>query len=180
MSKFMLVQGFSASSFAGFAQSIDMNVLNSEVFSLVKNRLHNIWSSCFEVYTDRSLRNAGSVNAACGAAAYFPVLDRSVGVVVGGLLSSTLAELQAVALALECVPSSCRVILHTDSQAAIDICLSELSCAMPDFHNWCWLKRCHIFNLVRKKDLKVVWTKVKDHSGVSDNVKANLVAEDAA
>ncbi|KAG9297001.1 hypothetical protein G9A89_008587 [Geosiphon pyriformis] len=94
-------------------QSIDTNILDSEVFSLVKDGLHDIWSSCFEVYTDGSLKNAGLVNAACGATVYFPVLDRSVGVVVGGLLSSILAEFQA----------------------AIDACLSELSCAMPDFCN---------------------------------------------
>ncbi|KAG9291853.1 hypothetical protein G9A89_012138 [Geosiphon pyriformis] len=178
-SEFMLVQGFSASSSAGFAQFVDTNILDSEVFSLVKDGLHNIWSSCFEVYTDRSLRNAGLVDAACGAAAYFLVLDRSVGVVIGGLLFSTLTELQAVVLALECVPFSCQVILHTDSQAAINVCLSELSCTMPDFHNQCWLKRRHIFNLVRKKDLEVVWVKVKSHSGVSVH-EHYLVAENTA
>ncbi|KAG9305627.1 hypothetical protein G9A89_001688 [Geosiphon pyriformis] len=136
--------GFSASSSAGFAQFVNTNVLDSEVFSLVKDELY-----------DGSLRNAGSVDTACDVAAYFLVLDRNIGVVVGGLLFSTLAELQAVMLALECVPSSCQVILHTDSQAAIDVCLSELSCTMSDFHNWYWLERCHIFNLVRKKDLEV-------------------------
>ncbi|KAG9299931.1 hypothetical protein G9A89_009659 [Geosiphon pyriformis] len=172
-SKFLLVQGFSASSSAGFVQSVDMNILDSNVFSLVKDGLHNIWSSCFEVYTDESLRNAGSVDAACSTATYFLVLDESVGVVIGGLLSSTLAELQAVALVLE-------LILHTNSQAAIDVCLSELSCAMPNFHNWCWLKRCHIFNLVKKKDFEVVWVKVKGHSGILGNVKTDLATEEAA
>ncbi|KAG9307220.1 hypothetical protein G9A89_017048 [Geosiphon pyriformis] len=132
VSKFMLVQGFSASSSAGFAQPVDMNVLDSKVFFLVKDGLHDIWSSCFEMYTDESLRNAGLVNAACGATTFFLVLDRSIGVVVGGLLSSTLAELQAVALAL------------------------------------------------KKKDLKVVWVKVKSHFGILGNIKADLVAGDAA
>ncbi|KAG9292754.1 hypothetical protein G9A89_001284 [Geosiphon pyriformis] len=156
MSKFMLVQDFSASSFAGFVQSVNMNILDSNVFSLVKNG----------VYTNGSLRNAGSVNAVCSAATYFPVLDKSIGVVVSSLLSSTLAELQAVALALD--------------QAVIDVCLSELSCAMPDFCNWCWLERCHIFNLVKEKDLEVVWVKVKGHFGVSDNAKTDLMAGKAA
>ncbi|KAG9299375.1 hypothetical protein G9A89_014023 [Geosiphon pyriformis] len=167
VSEFMLVQDFFASSSAGFAQSVDINILDSDVFSLVKDGLHDIWSGCFEVYTNGSLRNAGSVDVACGAAAYFPVLDKSVGVV-------------AVALALECVLSSCQVILHTDSQAAIDVCLSKLSCTMPDFRNRCWLKRCHIFNLVREKDLEVVWVKVKGHSGISGNVKTDLAAGKAA
>ncbi|KAG9296387.1 hypothetical protein G9A89_014979, partial [Geosiphon pyriformis] len=171
VSEFMLVQGFS---------SVNTSVLNSEVFFLVKDELHDIWSSCFKVYTNRSLRNAGSIDTVCGAAAYFLVLNRSVDVVVGSLLFSTLAELQAVVLTLECVSFSCRVILHTDSQAAIDVCLLELSCAVPDFHNQCWLERCHIFNLVKEKDLEMVWVKVKDHFGISGNVKADLVAGDIA
>ncbi|KAG9298239.1 hypothetical protein G9A89_002727 [Geosiphon pyriformis] len=157
-----------------------MNVLDSKVFFLVKDGLHDIWSSCFEMYTNGSLRNAGLVDVVCSAAMYFLVLDRSVGIVVGSLLSSTLAELQTVVLALECIPSSCRVILHTDSQAAIDACLSELFCAMPDFRNWYWLERHHIFNLVREKDFKMVWVKIKGHSGVLGNVKSDLVAGDVA
>ncbi|KAG9285686.1 hypothetical protein G9A89_002253 [Geosiphon pyriformis] len=156
VSKFMLVQGFSASSSAGFAQFVDIKILNSDVFSLVKDGLHNIWSSCFEMYTNESLRYVSMIDVACGATAYFLVLDKSIGVVVGGLLSSTLTELQTVALALEYILFSCQVILHIDSQAAIDACLSELSCAMPDFCNWCWLEKCHIFNLVKKKDFEVV------------------------
>ncbi|KAG9294668.1 hypothetical protein G9A89_008147 [Geosiphon pyriformis] len=176
----VLGRGFSASSSAGFAQSVDINILNSDVFSLVKDGLHDIWSSCFEVYTDGSLRNAGLVNVACGAAAYFLVLDKNVGVVVGGLLSSILAELQAVVLALECVSFSCQVILHIYSQAAIDVYLLELSCAMPDFRNRYWLERHHIFNLVREKDFEVVWVKVKSHFGVSGNIKTDLAVGEAA
>ncbi|KAG9293504.1 hypothetical protein G9A89_009228, partial [Geosiphon pyriformis] len=105
---------------------------HSDVFSLVKDELHNIWSSCFKVYTNGSLRNTGSVDAACSVTVYFLVLDKSVGVVVGGLLFSTLVELQAVALAFE------------------------------------------------EKDLEVVWVKIEGYSGISGNVKADLVAGKAA
>ncbi|KAG9299326.1 hypothetical protein G9A89_013974 [Geosiphon pyriformis] len=84
-----------------------------------------------------------------------------------------MAELQAVALSLEYVPSSSTV-------AAIDTCVSEMFLATPDFHNQCWLERCHIFNLVRNKDFNVSWAKVKGHSGILGNVIANLAARAAS
>ncbi|KAG9284130.1 hypothetical protein G9A89_022904 [Geosiphon pyriformis] len=40
---------------------------------------------------------------------------------VSGLVSSILSELQAIALALKCVPSSCAVDLFSDSQVALDV-----------------------------------------------------------
>ncbi|KAG9298233.1 hypothetical protein G9A89_002721 [Geosiphon pyriformis] len=50
---------------------------------------------------------------------------------------------------------------------------------MPDFHSFCWLERCRIFDLVCKKDLSVYWVKVKEHSGVVGNVKADAAIRDA-
>ncbi|KAG9302474.1 hypothetical protein G9A89_006438 [Geosiphon pyriformis] len=128
------------------------------------------------VYTDGSLKNAGSAEVAGGAAAYFLALDLSISVVVWSLLSSTMAELQTVALSLKCVLFSSTVVLHLDSQAAINACVSEMSLAIPDFCNQYWLERHHIFNLVRNKDLNVSWAKVKGHSRILGNVKANLAA----
>ncbi|KAG9295379.1 hypothetical protein G9A89_013408 [Geosiphon pyriformis] len=123
-----------------------------------------------------SLKNTGSSSVASGAAAYFPALDHSVSVFVVGLLSSTMTKLQAIALSLECVLSSSNVILYLDSQAAIDAYVSELSSTVPDFCNQYWIKRHHIFNLVREKDLSVNWVKVKDHSRIHGNIEADLVA----
>ncbi|KAG9292019.1 hypothetical protein G9A89_017918 [Geosiphon pyriformis] len=175
-SEFLKGQGYSFSGSIDSAEKLGLDILGSEEFSAVKNGVHDIWSGFFEVFTDGSLRNAGSVEVACGAAAYFSVLDKSIGVTVYGLLSSTMAELQAVALALECVPSSSTVVLYLDSQAAIDTCVSEMSLVAPDFRNQCWLERRHIFNLVRDKNLSVSWVKVKGHSGIPGNVKVNLAA----
>ncbi|KAG9306333.1 hypothetical protein G9A89_018216 [Geosiphon pyriformis] len=175
-SEFLKGQGYSFSGSVGSAEKLGLDILGSGEFFAVKDGLHDIWSGFFEVFTDGSLRNAGSAEVACGAVAYFPVLDKSIGVAVRGLLSSTMAELQAVTLALECVPSSSTVVLCLDSQAAIDACVSEMSLVAPDFRNQCWLERHHIFNLVRDKDLSVSWVKVKGHSGIPGNVRADLAA----
>ncbi|KAG9285141.1 hypothetical protein G9A89_000642 [Geosiphon pyriformis] len=61
------------------------------------------------------LRCAGSIEVAGGTAAYFLAANANIGVKITGLLSSTLTELQAVVLALECVLSLCSVILYSDS-----------------------------------------------------------------
>ncbi|KAG9289008.1 hypothetical protein G9A89_015557 [Geosiphon pyriformis] len=68
------------------------------------------------------LQRFGSIDACGGAAAYFSKADVSIGVRVFGLLSSILVELQAITLALECVPDSNTVTLFMNSQASLDIC----------------------------------------------------------
>ncbi|KAG9301930.1 hypothetical protein G9A89_020974 [Geosiphon pyriformis] len=136
-SEFLKGQGYSFSGSVGSVEKLGLDILGFGKFSAVKDGLHDIWSGFFEVFTDGSLRNAGSAEVTCGAAAYFLVLDKSIGVAVHGLLSSIMAELQAVALALECVFSSSTVVLRLDSQAAIDTCVSEMSLVAPDFRNQC-------------------------------------------
>ncbi|KAG9299530.1 hypothetical protein G9A89_020701 [Geosiphon pyriformis] len=131
----------------------------------------------FEVFTNGSLKNFGSTEVVSGAAAYFPALDLSVDIAVQGLLLSTMAKLQAVALFLECVLSLCTVVLYLDSQAVIDACVSEMSLAVPNFCNQYWIERHHIFNLVRNKDFSVSWIKMKGHSGVPGNMEADLAAK---
>ncbi|KAG9302342.1 hypothetical protein G9A89_008834 [Geosiphon pyriformis] len=127
-------------------------ISNSKEFLDIWDNLHEVWSSNFEVYTDSSLKNAGSAGIMCGAAAYFLALDISVGIGVWDLLSSMMAELQTVVLALECVPSFCGVDME----------------------------RRHIYNLVWDKDLNVHWIKIKSHSGVASNIKADTLAGKAA
>ncbi|KAG9305027.1 hypothetical protein G9A89_007430 [Geosiphon pyriformis] len=175
-SEFFLDKRFLLSGTLGSIELRGLNVLGSSEFSAIKNRLHDVWLGFFEVYTDGFLKNTGSTEVVGGAAAYFLVLDLSIGVAVWGLLFSTMAKLQTVALSLECITSSSTVILHLDSQAAIDACISEMFLATPNFCNQCWLERHHIFNLVRNKDLNMSWTKVKDYSGIFGNVRADLAA----
>ncbi|KAG9287171.1 hypothetical protein G9A89_003019 [Geosiphon pyriformis] len=64
-----------------------------------------------------SLKDAGSAKVISGVTAYFLAMNMGVGVRVNRLLSFTLAELQAIALALECIPFSCAMILYLDSQS---------------------------------------------------------------
>ncbi|KAG9290804.1 hypothetical protein G9A89_011767 [Geosiphon pyriformis] len=179
-SKYLLDKGFFSSGSSGTAHSCGLNILEFDVFSFVWDSLHEVWSNRFEVYMDESLMSAGSANVLSDATVYFPALDLSIGIRVRGLLSSTMVELQAIALALECVLSFCLVLLFLDSQAAIDACVSELSSEIPVFHNCCWVKHRHVFNLIRDKDLSVSWAKVRGHAGVPDNVKANRFADKTA
>ncbi|KAG9303371.1 hypothetical protein G9A89_013697 [Geosiphon pyriformis] len=57
-----------------------------------------------EVYTNGSVKDLGLIGACSSTAAYFLRANASISVKVLGLLSLTLVELQAIVLALECVP----------------------------------------------------------------------------
>ncbi|KAG9307426.1 hypothetical protein G9A89_017256 [Geosiphon pyriformis] len=155
-------------------------ILDSKKFIDIRNSLHEVWSGGFEVYTDGFLKNIGFAGIMCKTAADFLALDIDIGIGVQGLLSSTIAELQVVALALECVPSFCDVDVYLNSQATIDACVFEMVLASSNFCNCCWIERRHIYNLVWVKDLTVYWIKVKSHSGVTGNIKANTLAGKAA
>ncbi|KAG9299922.1 hypothetical protein G9A89_009650 [Geosiphon pyriformis] len=112
-----------------------LNVLNSKAFVCVCGGLLEVWSNCIEVYTDGSLKDAGLTEIASGTAAYFLAIDMGIGIRVQRLFSSTLAELQAIALVLKCILFSCSVVLYLDSQSVIDACVSESLVMVPDFHN---------------------------------------------
>ncbi|KAG9304928.1 hypothetical protein G9A89_003096 [Geosiphon pyriformis] len=90
-------------------------------FSYVSKHLLNSGLGSIPVYTNGSVKNLGLLCACDGAATYFLNVDTGVRVKMDGLLSSTLAEMQAIALALECMPISHSVDLYTDSQASLDI-----------------------------------------------------------
>ncbi|KAG9303014.1 hypothetical protein G9A89_006231 [Geosiphon pyriformis] len=114
------------------------------------------------VYTDGFLRNLDMQNMKCGVAAYFSDLDLSISIGVDGLVSSMLAEIQAIILALECILFGSSVIVYSDIQAALDI---EWHGAMA---------------AIRNKELKVSWYKVKRHLGILGNKHANELAGLAA
>ncbi|KAG9292134.1 hypothetical protein G9A89_005278 [Geosiphon pyriformis] len=79
-----------------------------------------------QMYTDGSLKGLGTSGCRTGAGVFFKDIGLGLGVSVLGSMSSTLAEMQAIALALECVPPS------------------KLGLICPDFRNQCWIKRQHI------------------------------------
>ncbi|KAG9290844.1 hypothetical protein G9A89_010993 [Geosiphon pyriformis] len=152
-----------------------LNVLNSEKFFVVHDSLLEIWSDCIEVYTDKSLKDTGSANIASRTVAYFLAADMSIEVKVSGLLSSILAKLQAVALALKCVLSSCAVVFYLDSQSVINAYVFEILSVVLDFCNQCWIEKLHIVNLIRNKNILVNWMKVKDYSRILGNIRTNML-----
>ncbi|KAG9296956.1 hypothetical protein G9A89_003670 [Geosiphon pyriformis] len=132
------------------------------------------------LFTDNSLCGLGTLGMRAGTAGFFEDIDLGLGVEVSGLVSSTMTELQAIALALKCVPPSRSVNLFSDSQTTLDGCRSELLLEHPDFRNQCWVKRCHISNVICCKNLDVNWIKVRGHSGVLGNKHADTLARAAA
>ncbi|KAG9287458.1 hypothetical protein G9A89_023830 [Geosiphon pyriformis] len=69
----------------------------------VKDCLEQVDSDIIHVYTDSSVKDLGSFGARGGTAAYFSSTNVGVCVRVLSLLSSMLAEMQAITLALDCV-----------------------------------------------------------------------------
>ncbi|KAG9288525.1 hypothetical protein G9A89_015731 [Geosiphon pyriformis] len=100
-----------------------------------------------------------------GTTAYFKDINLGLDVGVLGLMSSTLAEMQAIALALECIPLSSSVYLYLDSQSVLDACRLKLGLVCPDFCNQCWIEYWYVINIICNKNLKVSWHKVKGYSG---------------
>ncbi|KAG9284091.1 hypothetical protein G9A89_022865 [Geosiphon pyriformis] len=97
-----------------------LSVCNSSGFMLVCARFFQVSSDSLFVFTNGFLNDLDLSSCQAGAAVFFENIDLGLSVGVCGLVSSTLAELQTIALALECVPASHSVCLFLDSQMALD------------------------------------------------------------
>ncbi|KAG9307264.1 hypothetical protein G9A89_017092 [Geosiphon pyriformis] len=157
-----------------------LNFCESDKFVATCGCLFQVDVKSLSVYTDGSLKYLDTVDCRAGTAAFFEDIGLGLGVGVQGLVSFTLAELQTIALALECMPAICSVKLFLDSQAALDACRSELSLMCPDFYNQCWVEQWHIWNVIHSKNLKVSWHKVKSHSSILGNDRANGITNAAS
>ncbi|KAG9305880.1 hypothetical protein G9A89_016532 [Geosiphon pyriformis] len=124
-------------------------------------------SSNLSVYMDGFLKKLRSVNMRASAAVFFKNISLDLGVRVSGLMSSTLAKLQTITLAFECVLSNSLVGIYSDNQAVLNACKSELGLIYLDFRNYCW-------------DLSISWHKVWSHLGVINNKYANAFANAAS
>ncbi|KAG9296554.1 hypothetical protein G9A89_015146 [Geosiphon pyriformis] len=125
-----------------------VNIFDSDDFVSVCKSFSQVGAGSLSVYMDRSLKDLGTVNCRAGAAVFFENIGLGLGISVLGLMPSTLAELQAIALALECIPLSSSVHLYSDSQAALDACRSELNMILLDFRNQYWVEHQHIVNVI--------------------------------
>ncbi|KAG9299186.1 hypothetical protein G9A89_013834 [Geosiphon pyriformis] len=92
-----------------------LNVLGSSSFMFVCNHLSWVGTGSLSVYIDGSLKSLGTVGYKAGTAVFFEDIDLGLGIGILSLMSSTLAEMQAIALALECVPLSSFVHLFSNS-----------------------------------------------------------------
>ncbi|KAG9295905.1 hypothetical protein G9A89_006644 [Geosiphon pyriformis] len=119
--------------FSSWNDGSSSNILCSCEFNAIRANLLCSNVGRFSVYTDGSLSGLGSVDIKAGTAVFFKDIGMGLGIGVSGLMSFTLTELQAIALALKCVSPSCLIDLFSDSQAALDACKLEL-----DFRN------CHL------------------------------------
>ncbi|KAG9302478.1 hypothetical protein G9A89_006442 [Geosiphon pyriformis] len=158
--------------------SVDsLNICGSSDFLSVCNHLSQVGSDSLSVYTDSSFKNLDTIGCWAGAAVFFEDINLGLSISVHGLVLSTLAELQTIILALECIPRSCSVCLFLDSQAALDACKLKLNLMHSDFCNWCWVKHQHINNIICSKNLKVTWCKVKSHFSILGNDCADSLAD---
>ncbi|KAG9288753.1 hypothetical protein G9A89_023050 [Geosiphon pyriformis] len=112
-----------------------LNILGSSSFMFVCNHLFRVGTGSLSVYTDGSLKGLGTVGCRTGVAVYFKDIDLGLGIGVSSLMSFTLAEMQAIVLALECVSLASFVHLFSDNQSALDACKLELVLACPNFRN---------------------------------------------
>ncbi|KAG9296905.1 hypothetical protein G9A89_006860 [Geosiphon pyriformis] len=150
-----------ASSFSVYSLSLDdsssSNILCSSGFNAIRTNLLCFDVDCLSVYMDGFLSGLGSVDMKAGTAVFFENIGIGLGVEVSGLMSSTLTELQAIALALKYISPFCSINLFLDNLVH------------PDFRNQCWIERCHIVNVIHRKNLNINWYKVKGHLGVLGN-----------
>ncbi|KAG9296385.1 hypothetical protein G9A89_014977 [Geosiphon pyriformis] len=152
-----------------------LNILKSQNFKLVCDCLSCVSAGSLSVYTDSSLKNLGTIQRKTSAAVFFEDIGLSLGIRVTGLLSSTLVELQAIALALECVLSFSLICLYSDSQAALDTCKSKLHLICPDFCVWYWVEHQHIVDIICCKNLRMEWVKMKNYLSVIGNDHADTL-----
>ncbi|KAG9286004.1 hypothetical protein G9A89_022680 [Geosiphon pyriformis] len=131
---------------------VSLNIFESYDFVSVCDHLSQVGANSLLVYTDEFLSNLGTVDCRAGIAAFFENINLGLDIGVLDLMSSTLAKLQAIALALENVSLLSSVKLFSDSQFALD----------------CWIEHHHIVNVIYS------------HFGVLGNKHTDVIVDDVS
>ncbi|KAG9284464.1 hypothetical protein G9A89_014068 [Geosiphon pyriformis] len=108
---------------------------------------------------DGFLKNLNTIGCKTGTAAFFEDINLGLDIGVLDLMSSTMAELQTIVLALECILLFSSVYLFSDSQSVLNA-----------------FEHQHIVNIIHSKNLRVSWHKVKSHLDILKNEHANMIA----
>ena len=144
-------------------------------------------NTCYEFYTDGSLKSRGSKEVAMGSAwiqTQGPQPNSTFKASPSCWPSSFKAESVAILMALLTVPDRRKVRIYTDSQTCIDT-YHKLLTPHPKFtkrkllkiKNWSiWTK---ILELTQSKSLTVKLIKVKAHSGDHFNERVDILAKEA-
>ncbi|KAG9291675.1 hypothetical protein G9A89_022094 [Geosiphon pyriformis] len=90
-----------------------LNFCESNDFVAAHSCLSQVDIDSLSVYTNSSLKYLGIADCRAGAAVFIEDIDLGLDVSVQGLVSFTLAKLQAILLALECMSAACFVNLFS-------------------------------------------------------------------
>ncbi|KAG9300054.1 hypothetical protein G9A89_018331 [Geosiphon pyriformis] len=112
-----------------------LNIFESSGFVSVCDCLLQVGADSLSVYMNEFFSNLGTVGCRANTIVFFENIELGLGVSVSDLMSSTLVELQAIALALESVPPLSSINLFLDSQSALDAYKFELGLTCLDFCN---------------------------------------------
>ena len=97
--------------------------------------------------------------------------------------SSTRAELLAIMTSLIATPRNSHIVIHSDSQAAIDG-INKIMPRIPSCRQWLKLNNHSILSCIRElitdKKISLTLRKVKAHSGNEWNDRADALAKEAA
>jgi ribonuclease HI len=147
--------------------------------------IDNTGANLLEFYTDGSLINQGTDQIRMGAAwiqSKGPKIDSSFKCGLENWPSSSHAEVVAILTALLVTPEYCKVDIKTDSSVCIEN-FKRVTSPYITTRGWLKIKNyivwAMIVETIKQKSLSLNLIKVKAHSGITYNEKADLLAKNA-
>ena len=136
------------------------------------------------VYTDGSCINNGKLNAQCGSGIWLEEnhpLNKAIRV-PGPAQSNQVGELAAVIVAVDTLPTYCKLTIVTDSEYVIEGLTTNLS-KWEDI-GWIGIMNADLFKraayLLKKRTAPTLFEWVKGHQGVQGNEESDKLAKEGA